>query len=201
MNPLKHHAEVETTIASGIFRVVIRPSPRCWPLTFQAGIIVLFALVCIRSWKTIPLIERVLISGAVIAGIAAWCEQLFGFSEIIEFDQKNIRIRTEILGWERMREYPTEQCCDLQVQDLTSDPHGLQFRVGWRTIEFADYLSEQQAIEVISALQDALPDIAPKLLPSVDITKHFTRLGLINRHYAITLQNVCPSSNRWRVCC
>jgi hypothetical protein len=178
MNPFKHHGDVETVIASGTLRVVVKPSPGWWSLLFQAGILVTFAVLCLRSWEQIPLLERILISGAVIAGIAGWFEQLFGFSEVIEFDQKSLRIRTETFGWERTREYPVEQCSDLQVQDLTGNPHGLQCRLGWKTIEFGDHLSEQQGIEVISALQDTLPEIASKLLPSVDVSKQFTRLGL-----------------------
>jgi hypothetical protein len=139
-------------------------------MLFQAAIIALFGLLSLRSWQTEPLLVRIASVAVVIGGIGGWFAQLFGFSEEIEFDQKSLRVRTETFGWERTREYPIEQCTDLQVQDRTGGPHGLQCRIGWRTIEFGDYLSEQQAIEVLSALQDAMPDVAPKLLPSVDIT-------------------------------
>ena len=137
-----------------------------------------FAVLSLRSWEKMPLLGRILVVGGVIAAIAGWFQQLFGFSEVIELDSKHLRIRTEIFGWERTREYPIEQCSDLELQDLTGNPHGLQCRIGWRTIEFGDYLSEEQATEVLSALQDSMPEIALKLLPSVDISRHFTNLGL-----------------------
>jgi hypothetical protein len=55
---------------------------------------------------------------------------------------------------------------------------GLQCKLGWRTIEFGDYLSEEQANEVLGALADVLPDLVPTLFPSLDITRHFTKLSL-----------------------
>ena len=171
MNSLKQHATVEILVVSGSLRIVVRPSPGWLSMLFQAAIIALFGLLSLRSWQSEPLLVRIPTVAVVIGGIGGWFAQLFGFSEEIEFDQKSLRVRTESFGWERTREYPIEQCSDLQVQDLTGDPHGLQCRIGWRTIEFGDYLSEQQAIEVLSALQDALPEVVPKLLHSVDITK------------------------------
>jgi hypothetical protein len=171
MNSLKQHATVEILVVSGSLRIVVRPSPGWLSMLFQAAIIALFGLLSLRSWQSEPLLVRIPTVAVVIGGIGGWFAQLFGFSEEIEFDQKSLRVRTETFGWERTREYPIEQCSDLQVQDLTGDAHGLQCRIGWRTIEFGDYLSEQQAIEVLSALQDALPEVVPKLLHSVDITK------------------------------
>jgi hypothetical protein len=123
-------------------------------------------------------LERFLSVVVIIGAIGGWFEQIFGFSEVIEFDARHLRIRKETFVWERTREYPIERCSDLELQDRSGDPHGLQCRLGWRTIEFGDYLLEQQAIEVLSALEEALPDVALKLLPSVDISKNFTKLGL-----------------------
>jgi hypothetical protein len=171
MNPFKPHATVDILVVSGSLRIVVQPSP-VWPsMLFQAAIIALFGFLSLRSWQTEPLLVRIATVAVVIGGIGGWLAQLFGFSEEVEFDQKSLRVRTETFGWERTREYPIEQCSDLQVQDLTGDPHGLQCRIGWRTIEFGDHLSEQQAIQVLSALQDALPEVVPKLLQSVDVTK------------------------------
>ena len=139
----------------------------------------MFAVLSLRSWVKTPLLERIFIVIAVIGAIAGWFEQLFGFSEDIEVDAKNLRIRKETFGWERTKEYPIEKCTDLTLQDESGYPHGLQCRLGrLRTIEFGDYLSQQQALEVLTALEDGLPEVAQKLLPSIDITKHFTKLNL-----------------------
>lgn len=178
INPLKQRASVETNVLSGALHVTVRPSPRPWLLLFEAMLIAAFAASSFRARAGISRLENIL-SGVVVVGAAVgWFEQLFGFSQVIEFDTKHLRIRTETLGWERTKEYPIEQCTDLQLQNRSGDPHGLQCRIGWRTIEFGNYLSEEQATEVIAALQDVLPEITPKLLPSVDISRHFTKLGL-----------------------
>jgi hypothetical protein len=179
MNPLKRSANVEITVVSGTLRVTVRTSPRWSPLLFQAGIIALFAVLSLQSWIKMPLLERILVTVVAIGAIAGWFEQLFGFAEEIEFDPKNLRVRKETFGWERKREYPIEKCTDLKLQDESGHPHGLQCRLGrLRTIEFGDYLSQQQAVEVLTALDDGLPEVAQKLLPSVDITRHFTKLNL-----------------------
>ena len=116
---------------------------------------------------------------AIFGAVLAWFEQLSGFTEVIEVDARHLRLRKEIFGWERTREYSIEQCSELKLQDESGDAHGLQCRLGrWRTIEFGDYLTQQQALDVLSALDDKFPEIAPKLLPSEDITQHFTKLDL-----------------------
>ncbi len=139
----------------------------------------MFAVLSLRSWVKTLLLERIFIVIAVIGAIAGWFEQLFGFSEVIEVDPKNIRVRKETFGWEHTREYATERCTDLKLQDDSGHPHGLQCRLGrWRTIEFGDYLSQEQALEVLTAFADGLPEVAQKLLPSLDITRHFTKLNL-----------------------
>jgi hypothetical protein len=179
MNPLKRSANVEITVVSGALRVTVRPSPHWLQLLFQAGIIATFAVLSLRSWVKIPRLERIFITVAVIGAIAGWFEQLFDFSEVIEVDPTNLRVRKETFGWERTREYPIEKCTDLKLQDESGQPHGLQCRLGrFRTVEFGGYLSQQQALEVLTALEDGLPEIAQKLLPSVDITRHFTKLNL-----------------------
>ena len=178
MNRLKQRATVEVVLLSGVLRVTVRPSPNWLFLLLEAGIIAAFAVLTFRA-KAMSLPERILSIGVVIGAIGAWFEQLFGFSEVIEFDSGHLRIRKETFGWERTREYPLEQCSDLALQDESGDPHGLQCRLGrWRTIEFGDHLSQRQAIEVLSALENGLPEIAQRVLPSEDITRHFTKLDL-----------------------
>jgi hypothetical protein len=177
MNLLKRPASVQIDLVSGTLRVTVRPVPHWFLLLVEAGAIALLAAFSFRARTEMSLLKRILSTAAVVGAIAAWLEQLFGFEEVIEFDQRHLRIRKATFGWERTREYPIEQCTDLAVQDEALDPHGLQCRLGrWRTIEFGDYLTQQQAMEVLSALQDGFPEMAQKLLPSIDITRHFAKL-------------------------
>jgi hypothetical protein len=176
MNPLKHRASVEIVFVSGTLRVTVRPSPNWLLLLVEAGMIAVFAVLSFRTRAEMPLLERILSAGVVIGAIGAWFKQLFGFSEVIEFDRKHLRIRKERFGWERTKEYPIEQCSDLSLQDKSGNPHGLQCRFGrWRTVEFGGCLSQEQAMEVLFALQNDLPEIAHDVLPSIDITRHFVK--------------------------
>jgi hypothetical protein len=135
MNPFKRHASVEIAVVSGTLRVTVRPSPHWLLLLFQAGIIAMFAVLSLRSWVKMPLLERILITIAVIGAIAGWFEQPFGFSEEIEVDPKNIQVRKATVGWERTREYPIERCTDLKLQDESGDPP----RVAMQVWPFEDY--------------------------------------------------------------
>jgi len=116
-------------------------------------------------------LEFLFASLSVLGAMVAWFGLLFAWEEVIEFDARQIRIRNEVFCWERNREYPIAECADLKPQDLFGSPHGLQCRLGRRTIEFGNVLSKEQAFEVIAALEDSLPEVVPTLLPSIDISE------------------------------
>lgn len=114
----------------------------------------------------------------VFGAVFAWFQQLSGSEEEIEFGEQGIRIRREVFGWNRISEYPMEQCRDLDLQTTNDDSRRLKFRFGrWRTIEFGNYMSEEQAEKVLDTLAESLPELARKLMPSLDIT-HWTTLHL-----------------------
>lgn len=148
-------------------------------MLFELVLMGVFCLLWIRTWDETSSMGRITFWVVVVSAIIGWLGQFLGFSEVIEFDAREIRIRKERLGWERRKQYPIGECSDLKMQDESGSPHGLEFRFGrWRTIEIADALTPEQAINVIAALQESLPDVAQNLLPSLDITRHFTKLGL-----------------------
>jgi len=113
-----------------------------------------------------------------VAGVVAWFYQLSG-SEVIEFDARQLRITKDILGWTRVTEHPIEACTELELHEKgEDDPCGLQCKVGWRTVKFGAYISEEQAIRILTALQRELPDVAYRLGTSPEGKKHFITLGL-----------------------
>jgi hypothetical protein len=115
----------------------------------------------------------------VFGAVFAWFQQLSGSEEEIEIGERGIRINREIFGWHRISGFPIEQCSDLDLQTNKEDSRRLQFRLGkWRTIEFGNYMSNEQAERVLDTLADSLPETARKLLPSLDIAKHWTTLDL-----------------------
>ena len=172
-------AEVEIGTTFGVLRLVVRPQPTVASLLLAAAAIVAFIVVSIESWQHAAFVERSVEVLITVGAVFAWFQLLSGSEEEIEIGEHGIRIRRESFGWNRVSEYPLEQCSDLDLQTSEEDSRQLQFRLGkWRTIEFGNYMSKEQAELVLNTLADSLPEIARKLLPSLDITKHWTTLNL-----------------------
>jgi hypothetical protein len=57
---------------------------------------------------------------------------------------------------------------------------GLQSKVGWRTIKFGEYISKDEAIAMLTALERNMPDLAQQLcaMPDTSKRRHFTTLDL-----------------------
>jgi hypothetical protein len=179
MKLVSSKAEVEIVVASGALRVSICPRPTLGLLLTTAGLIVAFVAISAHSWWQSPTLVRIGEAIAVLGAVVAWFAQLSGSEEQIEIGQQGIRISRDILGWNSVSEFPIEQCSDLDVQSDSERSGRLQFRFGkWRTIEFGNHISNEQAEKVLDALADSLPEIARQLLPSLDITKHWTTLDL-----------------------
>jgi len=171
-------AKIDMVAASGVLRVTVSPRQHWLWVLSEAVLIVLFSRYALRYWAVMPLMLKVFSVWGIGAAVVGWFYQLSG-SEVVEFDATGIRIRKDILGWERMREYRIADCRSLEphVKD-EGDACGLQCKVGWRRVRFAEYISEDQANEVLAALQRELPEVAAKLEAS---PKHFTTLGLNSR--------------------
>jgi hypothetical protein len=74
-------------------------------------------------------------------------------------------VRKDVIGWERIREYSVDSCSELEWLPASKESHGsgLQCKVGWRAIRFAEYISERQGVEILAALQQYLPDVSRKM--------------------------------------
>jgi hypothetical protein len=73
-----------------------------------------------------------------------------------------------------------EACTELQWHEPgDGDNGGLQCKIGWRSVRFGEYISEDQANEILAALQRTLPDVAQKMgaMPSQGKSPFIT-LGL-----------------------
>lgn len=179
MSLFADRAEVEIGATSGVLRVVVRPQPTVASLLVYAAAIVAFVVVSIKSWQRTAFVGRTSEVLITVGAVFAWFQLLSGSEEEIEIGEHGIRIRRDSFGWNRVSEYPLQQCSDLDLQTNKEDSGQLQFRLGkWRTIEFGNYMSKEQAERVLETLADSLPEIARKLLPSLDITKHWTTLNL-----------------------
>lgn len=168
----------EITSASGTLRVTITPKPHWFSLLIEALALGLFCTYTLRQWAAMPLWFRALLLWGIGSGIVAVFYQLSG-AEIIEFDSQKIVISKQVLGWNRVSEYPIADCSELEARTPTeNNASGLQCKVGWRRIKFAQYISDDEAIEILAALQNSLPDVAQKLGATPEGRKHIITLRL-----------------------
>jgi hypothetical protein len=179
MGLLADNAEVESLTTSGVLRAKVRSQPVLGGLLITAVVIVGFVAISASGWRHAGLLARIAEIIGAFGAVFAWFQQLSGSAEEIEIGERGIRIDREVFGWNKTSEYPLHQCSDLDLQTNKEDSRRLQFRFGrWRTIEFGDHISEEQATKILDALADSMPEIARKLLPSLDVTKHWTTLNL-----------------------
>ena len=178
MRILNTDPTIEISTNSGILRVTIHPS-RSWLLAlFEGGVILIFGIMTYRNWGSMSQLFRVLFVSGTLSGAAALVFQLSG-TEIIEISSDKLTVRKEIHGWERKREYSIEECRELQwMQGAEDTPQSLQFKNGWRTVTLGENLSENQAMEILTALQQSVPEAAQQLCSYPDGKKHFITLGL-----------------------
>jgi len=106
-------------------------------------------------------------------------------TEVIEINAQVLRVQKSRQGHETREEYGVGDCRELQWSKSSgsgfgrgSHPRGLICKVGWKRIRFGHYLSEDQAIKVLVALQQALPEVAQILCSYPGGKKHFTTLDL-----------------------
>jgi hypothetical protein len=94
----------------------------------------------------------------------------------------NFNISKQILGWNRTREYSVSDCRELQWHTQGEGvSYGLECEVGWRTIKFGEHISEDEAIDVLSALQSNLPDVAQRMCAMPDTRRSTSRLSACNQ--------------------
>jgi hypothetical protein len=161
-----------------MLRVTVHP-PRSWLVVlFEGGVILIFGIMTYRNWGSMSQLFRVLFVSAVVSGVVALLFQLSG-TEIIEISSDILTVRKEIHGWERKREYSIKECRELEwMQGAEDTPQSLRFKNRWRTVTLGENLSENQAIEILTALQQTVPEAAQQLCSYPDGKQHFVTLGL-----------------------
>jgi hypothetical protein len=169
---------IDISANSGMLRVTVHPGRSWLVVLLGVGGIIIFGIMMYRNWASMSHMFRVLFVWALISGTAALIFQLSG-TEIIEIDAQRLIVRKEVHGWERKREYNVEECRELEwMQGVENTPQRLQCKIGWRTVRFGEDLTENQAIEILAALQQSLPDVAQQLCAYPEEKKHFITLGL-----------------------
>jgi hypothetical protein len=180
MSLFKRERATQIVAASGTVRVTVEPRPAWIALIVEVIGISLLGGYIVHTWGSGPLWFHGLLIWAMATAVVAWFYQLSG-SEIIEFDSQKISICKQVLGWTRVSEHPLSSCRELRWRrgEAEGDTEGLQCKVGWRTIRFGAYVSEEEANEIFATLQTNLPKAFEQLCPRADWDRnHFTTLNL-----------------------
>jgi hypothetical protein len=175
----KTRRSTEITAVSGAVRVTVHPQPAWLLLLLEVVIFTGFATVAFRGWAHEPIHMRALLVIVTASCVLSFFYQLSG-TEVIEIDARKISLEKDLLGWQHIREYPTSKCTEFEVRYHMgrNDYHRLQFKLGWRTIRFGEYMSEEEGDEVVNALYDKLPEVARQIGAMLGSPKNFTTLNL-----------------------
>lgn len=178
MRLLNTEPTIDMSTSSGMLRVTLHPSRPLLVVICESVAILIFGFMTYRYWGSMSPLSRVLFVIGTLSGAAALLFQLSG-TEVIEISSERLTVRKGIHGWERMREYPLQECRELEwMQGAEDTPQSLQFKTGWGTVTLGENISENQAIEILVALQQSVPDAAQQLCSYPGGKKHFITLDL-----------------------
>ncbi len=161
-----------------MLRVTISPR-RSWLLILLEIAVFLIAVIWVYgSWTRFsPLFHVLFIWGFVSAALAMIYR--LSVTQAVEFDSQRMRVRKDIHGWERAKEYRIEDCSELEWSEGSEgEREALKCKVGWRTVKVCEDVSEVESIGILTALQRCLPEVAQKICSYPNSKQHFLTLRL-----------------------
>jgi hypothetical protein len=161
-----------------MLRVTIPPR-RTWLLILiEIAVFLVGAIWVYGLWVKVSLLFHVLFMWGFVSALLALIYQL-SVMQVIEFDSQRITVCKEIHGWEQKKEYRVEDCSELEWSEGSEhQPAMLKCKVDWRTVKVCEDLSEDESIEILTALQRSLPDVAQKLCSYPKSKEHLLTLGI-----------------------
>jgi len=186
--------KVEVRETSGMVSVRIA-SNRQWMIAMLVDGVMFYWMY--RYWQDFPLGGKVFAIAVLVFGLIGALKELLG-EEVVEFDSQKLTVRREMHGWERNREYDIAKCHDLEWDKgrkgnsymtckvgRPANPDGLAAHLyhfaGLHTVRFGNRLTEDDALEILAALQRTLPEVAQTLCAAPGQKEHFIGLGLDKR--------------------
>ena len=178
MNRLSSGRRIDVVASSGMLRVTVCPKPHWIETLSVCAIFVFTAGLLYRDWSQTPPAIRIFFLFVVIS-VALSLLYRYSGAEVIELDMYRLTVTKGIRGWERTNEYSVGDCSQLEWSGGGEDEsRGLKCKVGMRTVTFAEHISEDESIEILTALQRSLPDVAQKMCHQGEVKQHFTTLGI-----------------------
>jgi hypothetical protein len=169
--------KIHLVASSGMLCVTIHPRPHWLANLVALGGDAIFAAILYHFWSLTPLSIRVIWIFILVSSLLSSTYQFLG-EEIVEFDSQKLTIRKGIHGWERKREYQVNECSNLEWDPGRRGGSYLTCKVGRWPVKFGNRLSENDANEILVALQKSLPDVAQKICACPGGKEHFITLGL-----------------------
>lgn len=161
-----------------MLRVTIPPRRSWFLILLETAVFLVGAIWVYGLWGKMSLLFHVLFIWGLVCAFLALIYQL-SMAQAIEFDSQRITVCKEVRGWERRKEYNIEDCSELEWSEGSEDqPAALKCKVGRRTVKLCEDLSEDESIEILTALQRSLPDVAQKVCSYPNFKEHFLTLGL-----------------------
>jgi hypothetical protein len=168
---------VSVVANSGVLRVTVHPRPERTVALVIMGVDLLAASLLYELWSSTPFIIRAIWLWALVYSTATVVRQYYG-DEVIEFDARKLTIRKGIYGWERGRECRIEACSELGWErGWRNGPPSLTCNVDSRPIRFGYQVSEADANQIFSSLQQALPEVAQTICARRDGKEHAMSLN------------------------
>ena len=177
MGPSTAGTRIRIVPSSGMLRVTIPPR-RSWLSLLEIAVFLVVVVWVYGFWSRIsPLFHVLLIWGFVSAALALIYQ--LSVTQVVEFDSQRMTVCKEIHGWERKKEYKIEGCSELEWSEGSEgECEALKCKVGRRTVKVCQDVSEAESIQILTALQRSLPEIAQKVCSYPDFKEHFLTLGL-----------------------
>jgi hypothetical protein len=178
MGSSKTDTRIGIVSSSGMLRVTIPPR-RSWLLILlEIAVFLVGAIWVYGLWARMSLLLQALFIWALLSASIALIYQL-SVTQVIEFDSQRMMVCREVHGWDRRKEYKIEECSELEWSEGSEhQPAALKCKVGWRTVRVCEDVSEDESVEILTALQRSLPEVAQRVCSYPTFKEHFLTLGL-----------------------
>ena len=178
MGPSKTVTSIRIVSSSGMLRVTIPPT-RAWLLILPEIAVFLVGVIWVYGfWTRISTLFHLLFIWGFVSATLAMIYQL-SVTQVVEFDSQRMTLCKEIHGWERKKEYKIEGCSELEWSEGSEGQReALKCKVGRRTVKVCQDVSEAESVEILTALQRSLPEVAQRVCSYPEFKDHFLTLGL-----------------------
>jgi hypothetical protein len=178
MGSSKAGTRVRIVSGSGMLRLTIPPSRSRLLILLEIAVLLVGMKWVYGSWTRISALFHVLFIWGFVSAALGLIYQL-SVTQVVEFDSQYMTLCKEIHGWERKKDYKIQECSELEWSEGSEgEPEALKCRVGRRRITVCQDVSEAESIEILTALQRSLPEVAQRVCSYPDFKEHFLTLGL-----------------------